>query len=324
MNNPVKIALVSPYTKQPLEETPDGLRNSNESFPVRNGVYRLVDEKNYTDNFGFQWNKFEKTQIDRFAERSSQSRERFFAVTKWHQQELRGQNVLEVGSGAGRFTEVILNHTNATLYSVDFSQAVEANFRNNGPHNHLYLFQASIYELPFKPNQFDKVFCFGVLQHTPDFKKSLTSLAAMVKPGGELVVDFYPVKGWYTKAHAKYIFRPFTKRMKNEQLLRWIESNVSWLMRANNFFERIGVGRFVNRFLPICDIKNTIPSALSYKVKREWVILDTFDMFSPEYDNPQKLDTVVAWLKELGMKEVIGDTVFYGEGNSVTYVRAIG
>jgi len=34
-----------------------------------------------------------------------------------------------------------------------------------------HLFQASIYELPFAPRQFDKVFCFGVLQHTPDFKK---------------------------------------------------------------------------------------------------------------------------------------------------------
>lgn len=41
-----------------------------------------------------------------------------------------------------------------------------------------------------------KVFCFGVLQHTPDVNKSVQCLAEMVKPGGELAVDFYPIRGW--------------------------------------------------------------------------------------------------------------------------------
>ena len=62
---------------------------------------------------------------------------------------------------------------------------------------------------------FDKVFCFGVLQHTPDFQSSVKALISKTKPGGEVVVDFYPIKGWWTKVHAKYIFRPWTKRMSS-------------------------------------------------------------------------------------------------------------
>ncbi len=77
--------------------------------------------------------------------------------------------------------------------------------------------------------QFDKVFCFGVLQHTPDVELSVKTLIDMVKPGGELVVDFYPINGWWTKLNAKYIFRPYTKKLTHEKLFKKIEKNIDWL-----------------------------------------------------------------------------------------------
>ena len=323
MANSRQIRLISPVTGRSLEQSTEGLKNSTEFFPLRNGAYRLVQDSNYANSFGFQWNQFHETQIDRVESGITQSRDRFFAVTQWQDQDLSGQNVLEVGSGAGRFTKVVLNCTKATIYSVDYSEAVEANFRNNGHHDRLHLFQADIYKLPFAPGQFDKVFCIGVLQHTPDFKKSLASLVAMLKPGGELIVDFYPINGWYTKIHAKYLFRGLTRRMSAQRLLRLIEANIDWLTTAYYSFEKIGIGRLVNRFLPICDVKYTIPPGLSPRQEKEWIILDTFDMFSPRFDRPQRLSKVIAWVKELGMSDVYGDSIQYGVRNSVTFVRAI-
>jgi ubiquinone/menaquinone biosynthesis C-methylase UbiE len=316
------ILVIDPLSSKPLQQTVEGYSNSSATFSLDNGVYRFVKGDNYTENFGFQWNKFEKTQIDRFALGSSQSKDRFFAVTQWQKKNLQGENILEVGSGAGRFTEIVLAHTEANLFSVDYSSSVDANYRNNGTHPRLKLFQASIYELPFAPNQFDRVFCFGVLQHTPDFKKSVASLVSMVKPGGELVIDFYPIKGWYTKIHAKYILRPITKRMSHKKLLDLIESNVDWMIKLSSFFSAIRLGKFINRFLPICDIESTIPKGLDKQAKREWIILDTFDMFSPQYDSPQSLSTVVQWLREMGMRDVKGDVVAYGDANKVTYAIA--
>jgi len=267
------------------------------------GVYKFVEDDNYTANFGYQWNKFEKTQIDRHHQSVNQSKERLFAVTNWPEGGLEGENILEVGSGAGRFTRVVLEHTQANLYSVDYSNAVEANYRNNKEFgDRLRLFQASIYELPFAPNQFDKVFCFGVLQHTPDFKKSVECLCQLVKPGGELIVDFYPIRGWWTKIHAKYLLRPFTKKMNHEKLLRLIEKNADWLITIYQILNKIGL-HILTRFLPICDIKNTLPQGLTSSELKEWVILDTFDMFSPAHDQPQKLATVVKWFNDLGMKD---------------------
>jgi 2-polyprenyl-3-methyl-5-hydroxy-6-metoxy-1,4-benzoquinol methylase len=318
----MSIELINPFTRSPLQAFPDKLIDSEGiTFPFQNGAYRLVQDQNYTDNFGFQWNRFEKTQIDRFQKDSTQSYDRFFSATGWNTQDLTGKNILEVGSGAGRFSQIILQHTAANLFSVDYSNAVEANYRNNGPHPRLTLFQTSIYELPFKPGQFDKVFCFGVLQHTPDFKRSIKALVSMVRPGGELVVDFYPISGWYTKIHSKYLLRPFISQMSSARLLSMIESNVDWLISTYNFFERMGIGKFVNRFLPVCDIKSTIPHGLDSIALREWVILDTFDMFSPTYDHPQRSTTVASWFTEFAMRDVNAAIIKYGDGNTVTVVK---
>jgi len=231
---------------------------------------------------------------------------------------------LEVGSGAGRFTQIVLDYTKANLYSIDYSDAVSANFRNNAHHGgRLKLFQASVYDMPFTDNSFDKVFCFGVLQHTPDFRKSVQCLVSKAKPGGEIVVDFYPIRGWWTKINAKYIFRPFTKKMNHEKLLKKIDRNADWMIKASSFFDKIGIGRLVNRFIPVCGIKGTLPKNLSKQELREWVVLDTFDMFSPEYDNPQKLETVRNWFIEFGMDVTFAGTVNYGDNFRAVVVRGI-
>ena len=153
----------------------------------------MVRGGNYAENFGLQWSKFAKTQLDRDC--LDISKQRFFAETHWEHKCLSGKHILEVGSGAGRFSKVVLEHTQGILWSVDYSDAVTANYTNNGSiaADRFQLFQASIYELPFEDNSFDKTFCFGVLQHTPDFEASVKTLIAKTKPGGEIIVDFYPI-----------------------------------------------------------------------------------------------------------------------------------
>lgn len=307
----MSIVLVNPYNKHPLQTTAIGLTDNGQlAFPLEKGAFRLVKDDNYTENFGYQWNKFAGTQVDK-ASHLDISKRRFFAETGWDKEDLANKNILEVGSGAGRFTQVMLDYTKANVYSVDYSNAVEANFQNNGPNDRLHLFQASIYDMPFEKGQFDKVICIGVLQHTPDVEKSIESLVSMVKPGGELVVDFYPITGWWTKISAKYMLRPYSKKMSHEKLYKKIDKNIDWLIKTSRFFSRIGLGRVFNRFLPICDIEGTLPRGLPYAQLRELCVLDTFDMYSPQYDQPQKIKTVVAHFEKYGMKDVRGGFIHY-------------
>lgn len=305
------IQLINPATKNLLSLAAEGLmENYALIFPKKNGAYRIVANDNYTQNFGYQWNKFAGTQVDK-SSKLAISKTRFFAETNWDKEDLSGLNVLEVGSGAGRFTQIILDHTHAHVYSVDFSNAVEANYKNNGPHERLHLFQASIYEMPFAKAQFDKVICIGVLQHTPDFEQSVKSLIDMARPGAEVIVDFYAVNGWWTQLHSKYLFRPLTKKMSHEKLYELINRNIDWLIKASLFFSKIGLGKIINRFLPICDIDGTLPGNISRQQLRELCVLDTFDMFSPEYDHPQKLSTVENWFKKYGMVQVKAEKIQY-------------
>lgn len=307
----MNIQLVNPFTNNLLSLAADGLmENYALIFPKKNGAYRIVNDNNYTDNFGYQWNKFAGTQVDK-ASKLEMSKTRLFAETNWDKEDLTGKNILEVGSGAGRFTQILLDHTNANVYSVDYSNAVEANYQNNGPNSRLQLFQASIYEMPFAKAQFDKVLCIGVLQHTPNFEQSVKALIEMVKPGGELVVDFYGINGWWTKLHAKYLYRPFTKKMNHQRLYQLIDKNIDWMIKASRFFSKIGLGKIINRFIPICDIDGTLPASLNYQQLRELCVLDTFDMFSPEYDQPQKISTVTKWFDQHGMTDVWGGKIYY-------------
>lgn len=293
---------VNPHSQMPLKGTSDELVDEcGGAFPVIGGIPRFCEVENYTSNFGKQWNEFQTTQIDREGVGGEPSKIRFLAETGWHPEDLSGLDVLEVGSGAGRFSRVVLEATNANLFSVDYSTAVEANKRNNGAiaPSRFHLSQASIYELPFPDNHFDRTFCLGVLQHTPDFEASVHALVRKTKPGGEIVVDFYPIRGIWTKLHAKYLLRPFSRRMSQEKLLTLIDRNADRLIAASETLQRYGLGAF-RRFLPVVDIFDTLPLGLSKQQRREWVVLDTFDMFSPAFDNPQRIEAVAAMFERAG------------------------
>ncbi len=321
----MNLSIINPKNNSPLtckdEELVDTFGNV---FPIIKGVARISELENYTESFGKQWNKFRKTQLDNEIDGLNLSRRRFFAATHWDREDLSGKFVLEVGSGAGRFSKVVLEETNAVLFSVDYSDAVTANYKNNNQiaPERFNLFQASLYEMPFPDNSFDKVFCFGVLQHTPDFDASVKALIAKAKPGGEIVVDFYPIKGWWTKINAKYILRPITKKMSHERLFSLIEKNVDWLIGAHYILHRIGLG-FLTRFLPICNVRDSFPKSLTKEQVREWTILDTFDQYSPEHDNPHRIADVIEMFKRYGAKVTFSGLEEFGEGMSASVVRGL-
>src|SRR5262245_52992088 len=90
-------------------------RSEKHRFDLSGFVPRFVPTDDATAAFGFEWNKHPKTQFDSF-NGMRLSEERFFGQTKWPR-DLSGQKILEVGSGAGRFSEIALK-TGAQVFSV--------------------------------------------------------------------------------------------------------------------------------------------------------------------------------------------------------------
>jgi SAM-dependent methyltransferase len=279
-------------------------------YPIVNGVPRFVQREHYAESFGLQWNVHRQTQLDSCTGLPL-SRNRLFQVSCWPQ-DLRGQTILEAGSGAGRFTEVLVS-TGAQVLSFDLSTAVDANYANNGHHPNLLIFQADMSEIPVRPLSVDKVICLGVLQHTPDPAAAFRRLTAHVRPGGELVVDVYAARlrsliSW------KYALRPLTRRVDRRRLYSIIAAVTPPLVPLSARLYRLA-GRFGSRLVPIVQYDHLgLPAALN----RDWAVLDTFDMYAPAHDHPQTVKTVRRWYEEAGFVDV---SVGYGPNGVIARGR---
>jgi SAM-dependent methyltransferase len=280
------------------------------SFPIKNGIPRFVADERYAGSFGFQWNKFRKTQLDSHTGLALSS-DRLYLVTQWPRT-MKDCVVLEAGSGAGRFTEVLLK-TGAKVFSFDLSNAVDANAANNAHKGNLNLFQASIYDIPVREAIFDKVLCLGVLQHTPDPERSFDSLLRYVKPGGEIAVDVY-ARNLRSLLHWKYALRPITTRMRKDRLFRLVEAAVNVLLPTAIIMRKFG-GRWGARLIPILQYSHW---GLPLELNREWATLDTFDMYSPAHDHPRTLTEVRRWFESAGLEDIV---VTYGPNGVIARGR---
>lgn len=274
---------------------------TGESFPIVKFVPRFVDADNYAANFGFEWQVHARTQYDTEAGHNM-SEDRIFNVSRWDR-DLSGDLLLEAGSGSGRFTEHLLK-TGAMVVSFDYSQAVEPNYASNGAHENLLLVQANIYEMPFVKASFDKVFCFGVLQHTPNPEASFKALVAMMKPGAKLATDIYLKTVMRYYLNTRYWVRPFTRNMNPQKLYARCKAYIDFMWPLARIIRRIPkVGEAINWRLLIADLSNEMPNADDATLK-EWAYLDTFDMLSPTYDIPQTPATFRRWHEEAGLRDI--------------------
>jgi 2-polyprenyl-3-methyl-5-hydroxy-6-metoxy-1,4-benzoquinol methylase/uncharacterized protein YbaR (Trm112 family) len=274
-------------------------QNCKKEYPVINGIPRFVPLENYASSFGLEWTIHAKTQYDSYSGLTL-SEKRFFEETRWPRS-LPGEVVLEVGSGSGRFTEQALK-TGATVVSMDYSYAVDANYASNGRSKNALIVQGDVCQMPFRMGVFDKLFCFGMLQHTPVPKAALKALPAMLKPGGELVIDIYKKTIFSTILHTKYLARFFTRNMNPDGLYRLTQKWVDLMWPLHTLVRRIPrIGHSINWRLLVADYSTW---GVDGDLLKEWAYLDTFDMLGPRYDTPQTLSTVRKWFGETGLIDV--------------------
>lgn len=280
-----------------IEGTLISRKEPYKKIPIIHAIPRFEEGQNYVDNFGLQWNRFRSTQLDS-ATGKPLTTKRFWKNTKWQKEDLRGKTVLEVGSGAGRFTEILLN-AGAKVISFDYSSAVEANFENNAKRGDLFLFQGDLFNIPFDDGYFDYVFCYGVLQHTPDPKKAFFAIERKLKQGGKISVDIYLKDGKIRPWKSKYLWRPLTTKIPPEKLLKFLQRFIPLWLPFDTAIKHIPVLRnYLGAIIPCWNyfyIRD-----LSYKQKVEWAIMDTFDALAAAYDIPKTLQDVDSWFRAYG------------------------
>lgn len=277
------------------------LQGEHAQYPIRAFVPRFVSDEGYAASFGRQWTRYRRTQLDRF-NNTRISRDRLFRDTEWTAGDLAEARLLEIGCGAGRYTQVLLD-AGARVVSVDRSSAVDACWANNGPHLRLTVLQADLHSLPLPAASFDYVLCFGVLQHTPDPELAFRSIVQYLRPGGRIAADVYKRRPWITRWTAKYWYRGITKRLPSPLLFRLVEWYVPRWLSWDNRCQRVRVLRHaIPALIPCCNYTGLLP--LSSEQIVEWAILDTFDGLASRYDRPQTLSTFRRWFDGAGLQEV--------------------
>jgi SAM-dependent methyltransferase len=270
--------------------------NDSSKTEIRGYIPRFCDD-GYCDSFGMQWSRFKDLQIDSKTGNTN-SYDRLTKSTKWDLSQLKGKSILECGCGPGRFSEIFLK-AGANLVSVDMSRAVDANLENNGKRDNFLIMQCDITGMPFFYNQFDYVFCYGVLQHTRDPRQTFMELTRYVKPGGAISVDIYRKRfipaAWTTP---KYIWRPFTTRMDKEKLLKLIQWYIPKYIGFDTLIRRIPkIGIVLTGLIPI-PCWNYVKSGYTREERIQHAIMDTFDALSPVYDKPATTRQLRQWLEQ--------------------------
>ncbi len=267
-------------------------------FPIVRGIPRFVaDAETDFENFSYEWNRWGRIQIDRLAGHRLSTR-RFLADTRLSEGWFKGKLVLDAGCGAGRFADVAAS-LGARVVAVDISGAVEAAQANVA--DPIHIAQASLLQLPFRPGTFDAIYCFGVIQHTPDPRATMSALPRYLKPGGSLAYNFYEID-WRTRFQpVKYALRRITPGFSLAALHRFVLAltvlffPLSWILSHFRFV------RFINIMLPICATHNR---ELSIRKQFTWTLLDTFDWYSPRYEIRQSHAAVADILRRSGLEGV--------------------
>ena len=277
--------LCDPVTGAALKEEESAFVSDVARYQIIRGIPRFVPGDEYVGSFSFEWNTHNRTQLDSFrGDRSSE--DQFIQKTGFRQEDLQGKLVLDAGVGAGRYADVV-SRWGANVIGVDLSYAVEAAYQNFVDRPNVWIAQADIGKLPFKPASFDVIFSIGVLHHTPDTEVYFKKLVPLLKPGGQIAIWVYPKEGDYI---VRKEWVPFVNKLPPRMFYAWCRWFVPWAQQRLD----TRLIRILSRLFPF--------SVQGLGLEND--ILDTFDGYSPKYHWIHSPEEVGRWFREAGLEDI--------------------
>jgi len=289
-------------TKKNGEKIIDGfLISQSNKYPIVRGIPRFSgykEEKNYTNSFGYQWNKWSKIQFD--SQNIGKKMEGYTLkmldrITHVTTPDLSGKVIVDFGCGSGRLIETI-RQKNGIAIGFDMSDAVEAaeEFFANDPQ--VLICQADILKSPIRPNSVDGVFSIGVLHHTKDAKIGFDKMVECLKSNGWIAVSVYSPGGYYDNFFVniyRKIFKKLWPLFGHYPPLIYTYFTI-YVLRP---FLRVPILRTLIRpfytFFPFLDLPDT-----------QWSILNTFDSITPSNQYTFTVYQVFQWFKSANLRNI--------------------
>jgi len=298
--------LCDPYTREPLEieiyssegdEILTGkLRSKTNAFDIRNGIPRFVESKNYSESFGFQWNRWANVQFE--SENKGTPMEgvtlaKFLKFSKFSKHKIKDKLVLDVGCGSGRFSDIALSF-GAIVIGIDYSSAIDAAKNNLKNYSNFLLIQGDALRLPLADNTVDFAFSVGVLHHTPAPEIAINEVHRVLRSNGEFALRVYSESGFYRSKAITFwrtlfkILRPVFK-FYPPLIYAYSASTIGYLVKRHTFFSKI-----LQKFFPI---NIWLPDF-------KWTVLDTFDAVTPTYQSGHTPHEMRNWLENANFEHI--------------------
>ena len=272
------------------------LLSPSHSYPIIRGIPRFVSDEGYSDNFGYQWNRWARIQFEDQnvgGPMQGHTRGMFKKITLFSTERLRGKTVLDMGCGPGRFTDVALG-MGASVIALDYSSAIDAAQTNFSGKNADVLFvQGDVLRLPLKDNSVDYSFSIGVLHHTPSPATGVRE-AYRVTNGGEFAIRVYNATGFYTYPSVRFWRAVF---LGLKPLFRHYPPLVYSYLFGSLGFALGKVWRPLSYPLRVVFPTVWLPD---YR----WTILDTFDAIATTHQSGHSPAEIDGWLREAGFASV--------------------
>jgi len=287
-----------------LLDNNDFLEKYKDEIPEIIGLSKGKDisiglKRRTSDSFGFEWATFSeivKEYETNFLSYISPIEESFF----------KDKLVLDAGCGAGRHSYYAAKF-GAEVVAMDLSKAVEATYKNTGQFSKVHVVQADIYSLPFR-QEFDYIFCVGVLHHLPDPKKGFEELVGLLKPKSLISIWVYGRKHNFLAIHIYEPIRKVTRRIPHKILYHLCYLPAA-IMEIFNILYKVGNGLGLTgnlaRLFPF-----RYYSDYPFRVK----LNDSFDVFATPSSKYYTEKEISDWFEAAGLKDV---KVIYRKLNGV-------
>ncbi len=282
-------------------------RSCERCFPIRGFIPRFFESSFYADSFGPQWKTFAKTQLD--SRQTRESEIRFESEIDWRESELSGKTIIELGSGAGRFVDVVSRLKPKLAIGLDASDAVDAAQANLGDRDNVFIVQADIFKPPFRSGSFDFAYSIGVMHHTPDPPGAFRKMVELTKLNGRVGVSLYEISLYerpnLNSLKVSTVELLWAVNMWRCEFFRAITTRIpeSWFLAYCKYF--VPVLHWVNKIPVLGNVRYLFPATCYKHLPVGWSMVDTHDTYATKIVHQYRHKDVFQWFLRNGLHSIV-------------------